>query len=587
MQRPRMVETADDVAEFWRWLSAQPWVAFDTETSGLDPFFPKFRVRIIQFGTTTDAWVLNADHWKGLIADVFRRYEGFFVAHNSRYDILALERWGGIEVPWHRVHDTMIAMRLAEPTESAALKAATKRHVSAGSANAQFHLNEAMKRQGWDFDTVPIDFPPYLFYAALDTILTARLFETDAARAGMASPVYPLEMQTRSVCTRMESNGMRVNRAFCLDTDDSLGVESDGAKARAESTYGLRLTSNGDLGRWLLDSDARPHLTKTTDGGQISVDREVLQNIVYHCPGTPAADVAGLALMVRRVDKVRGTYIRNFLDYSDGDGMLHPQIETLAARTGRMSIRTPALQTLPKRSEDPAYKTVRQSVIPYEDDHVLISVDFDQIELRLIAALSEDVGLIDAFHEADAVGSDFFTEAARNVYDDPDFKKTDPRRAPVKNFFYSAAYGAGIEKMAVTAGVPVVKMHEIRNSIADTYPGFFTYGTRCQYEAQGTYEVKTAYGRRLMVDRDRVYTALNCIIQGTAADVMKQSLVNLASAGLEDMLIVPVHDEVLMSVPRDQADEVLAECSASMTCHDFVVPLTVEGHTGETWGRCR
>ena len=126
------------------------------------------------------------------------------------------------------------------------------------------------------------------------------------------------------------------------------------------------MTSTAQLAHWFLSTDeSRPHLLNRTPGGKVSVDRETLERIVHYCSG-PAKSLAAEALAVRKAEKVNGTYFRNFMEMSDDDGLLHPQIETIAARTGRMSVRDPALQTLPKHSLDPAYKAVRQAVVPLD-----------------------------------------------------------------------------------------------------------------------------------------------------------------------------------------------------------------------------
>jgi DNA polymerase-1 len=583
---PNVVRTVDDAMEMFRWLSAERVITFDTETTDTAVFSPDFRVRLVQFGTVDDAWVIEMDRWRGLVANVFDRYEGRLVAHNARFDILALAH-EGIEVPWRQVDDTMIALRLAEPTESAALKAACDRHVSSASSTGQKILSEAFRRQKWDWATVPIDFPAYLYYAAADTVLTARLYESDVVQRGLASPVYALEMQTRAVCAGMERTGFRVNLDTCASWSRKLGEESDEIKARCESLYGVAVTSTASLSHWFLSEDeARPHLLNRTPGGKVSVDRETLERIVHYCTG-PAKTLAAEALQVRKADKVNGTYFRNFMWMSDGDGLLHPQIETIAARTGRMSVRDPALQTLPKHSPDPAYKAVRQAVIPLDTGQTILSCDFNQIELRLLSSLSRDPGLIGAFVDADAAGSDFFTEMARTLYAEPGFTKGDPRRNVVKTYMYAAAYGAGVEKMAITAGLPVAQIHEVKGGMADRFPGFFRFSTESQHLAESnSLWVETSYGRRLKVDGHRVYTACNAIIQGTAADVMKQAIVGLAQAGLEPMMLLPVHDEIVLSVPVDDLDEVKHIVSRTMANADFTVPLTADSASGDTWGDC-
>lgn len=572
MDRPRQVHGIDDIETFWRWLSAEPRIAFDLETSGFDIWSPEFKIRLIQFGSCDDAWVIEFEKWQGLVADVFKRYRGEWLAHNARFDTLCLRRYG-IIVPWAQIDDTMIMMRLAAPTESAALKNAADKHVSTASSRGQKILQDAFRINKWTWATVPLDFPPLLYYAALDTILTSRLADTAVAREGRRSPVYDLEMQVRAVCSQMEWNGFRIDRAFCGKRSEELRVEARAIQDIVEADYGVRIGSNDDLSKWLLASDARDALVKTTRGGKISVDKESLEAVVAFGSGAPR-HVAEQTLRARKLNKVAG-YFDSFVDLSDGRGVLHPQIETVAARTGRMSIKEPGLQTLPKPGEDPDYRSVREAVVPMSEEDVLISCDADQIELRLAASLSGDPGLIEAFAEADRTGLDFFTASARQIYGDPTMVKSDPRRGPIKSFFYAALYGAGVEKMAVTAGVPVADMRNVRDQIVTRFPGFFRLMLACEAEAkENDGWIETAYGRRLLVDDGGYYKATNYRIQGSAADILKQSLVNLAQAGLDGMMLIPVHDEVLLSVPQKHEDEVRHLIATNMPCYDFAVPLT-------------
>jgi DNA polymerase-1 len=228
---------------------------------------------------------------------------------------------------------------------------------------------------------------------------------------------------------------------------------------------------------------------------------------------------------------------------------------------------------------------VRRCVVPRDPDHVVVSADAAQIELRLIAALSKDPGLIDAFRVADDGGVDFFTTSARAVYEDESIIKGDPRRDTTKTYWYASAYGAGTEKMAWSAGVPVSVMAAVRAGMLTRYPGFFKFMADNERETRenGGF-IETAYGRRLPVDEGKEYVATNTRIQGTAADVMKTMIVTLAQAGFDDMMIVPVHDEIVASVPRADLPDLIHELEANMACYDFEVPLIVEANYGDSWG---
>ena len=301
-------------------------------------------------------------------------------------------------------------------------------------------------------------------------------------------------------------------------------------------------------------------------------------------------DVKNLAenvLKQRKADKLANTYFSNFMEKSI-DGIVHPSVKTLGARTSRMSITDPALQTLPKGDD-----TVRTAFIPREEGNVIITSDLDQVEFRMFASLSEDENLISLFHKADATGSDPFTEIGRQVYQEPDMQKSDKRRNLIKGVVYGRLYGAGVAKQALTAGVPEAQMRSVSDSFDANYPGMSIFQkqidhigqTRLRNEGQGY--VHTWTGRRIPCDEDRTYTLVNYLIQGGAAEVFKSNLVKLDQADLTDHLIVPVHDEIVLEAPRKDAEEIKHLVRQCMTTTEgWAVPLTadVDGPL-ENWGQ--
>jgi DNA polymerase-1 len=208
------------------------------------------------------------------------------------------------------------------------------------------------------------------------------------------------------------------------------------------------------------------------------------------------------------------------------------------------------------------------------------------------ASMSEDPNLISLFHKADATGSDPFTEIGRQVYQEPDMQKSDKRRNLIKGVVYGRLYGAGVAKQALTAGVPEPQMRSVSDSFDANYPGMMLFQkkienigmTRLRNEGQGY--VNTWTGRRIPCDEERVYTLVNYLIQGGAAEVFKSNLVKLDQADLTEHLIVPVHDEIVLQAPREDAEEIKQIVKKCMTTTEgWAVPLTadVDGPM-ENWG---
>jgi DNA polymerase-1 len=450
------------------------------------------------------------------------------------------------------------------------------------------NLDEGMAENGWTWGTVPTNYEPYWVYGALDTVLTMRLWEQFYQKCGPQGPynrAYELEMATRKIVTRMELNGARIDLNYSKKKFDELIQYSDSVKSWASSTYnGVSITSNIQLVKLLEKLGA--DITETTPSGAKSASKDQLQLLMID----GNADVKNLAenvLKQRKADKLANTYFSNFIEKSI-DGLVHPSVKTLGARTSRMSITDPALQTLPKGDD-----TVRTAFIPREEGNVIITSDLDQVEFRMFASLSEDQNLISLFHKADATGSDPFTEIGRQVYQDPDMQKSDKRRNLIKGVVYGRLYGAGVAKQALTAGVPEAQMRSVSDSFDANYPGMMQFQkqienigmTRLRQEGQGY--VKTWTGRRIPCDEERVYTLVNYLIQGGAAEVFKSNLVKLDQADLTDYLIVPVHDEIVLEAPRKDAEEVKQLVRQCMTTTEgWSVPLTadVDGPL-ENWGQ--
>ncbi len=593
-----LVDSVEKAQQFISWLSEKrPYnaISIDTETGelpsgrredALSPWHGK--LRLVQVGDGMTGWSIPWDEWGGVFYEAMDKFDGQIVCHNIAFEA----RWFDIQsrwkMPWERAHDTMIMAHIIDPLGSGALKPLSALYVDGQAVAMQKNLDEGMAENGWTWGTVPTNYEPYWVYGALDTVLTMRLWEQFYKKCGPEGPynrAYELEMATRKIVTRMELNGARIDLDYSKRKFDELIEYSASVKDWASNTYnGVSITSNIQLVRLLEKLGA--NITETTPSGAKSASKDQLQLLMID----GNADVKNLAdnvLKQRKADKLANTYFSNFIEKSI-DGIVHPSVKTLGARTSRMSITDPALQTLPKGDD-----TVRTAFIPREEGNVIITSDLDQVEFRMFASLSEDQNLISLFHKADQTGSDPFTEIGRQVYQDPNMQKSDKRRNLIKGVVYGRLYGAGVAKQALTAGVPEAQMRSVSDSFDANYPGMSVFQkqvdnigqTRFRNEGQGY--VHTWTGRRIPCDEDRTYTLVNYLIQGGAAEVFKSNLVKLDQADLTDYLIVPVHDEIVLEAPRKDAEEVKQLVRQCMTTTEgWSVPLTadVDGPL-ENWGQ--
>jgi DNA polymerase-1 len=593
-----LVDSAEKAQQFISWLGEKrPYnaIAIDTETGelpggkrehALSPWHGK--LRLVQVGDGMTGWSIPWDEWGGVFYEAMDKFTGPVVCHNIAFEA----RWFDIQsrwkMPWERAHDTMIMAHIINPLGSGALKPLSALYVDGKAVAMQESLDQGLIENGWTWGTVPTNYEPYWVYGALDTVLTMRLWEQFYQKCGPQGPynrAYELEMATRKIVTRMELNGARIDLDYSKKKFDELIQYSDSVKSWASNTYGgISITSNIQLVRLLEKLGA--DITETTPSGAKSASKDQLQLLMIN-GNNDVKNLAENVLKQRKADKLANTYFSNFMEKSI-DGIVHPSVKTLGARTSRMSITDPALQTLPKGDD-----TVRTAFIPREEGNVIITSDLDQVEFRMFASLSEDENLISLFHKADATGSDPFTEIGRQVYQEPDMQKSDKRRNLIKGVVYGRLYGAGVAKQALTAGVPEAQMRSVSDSFDANYPGMSIFQkqvdhigqTRLRNEGQGY--VHTWTGRRIPCDEDRTYTLVNYLIQGGAAEVFKSNLVKLDQADLTDYLIVPVHDEIVLEAPRKDAEEIKQLVRQCMTTTEgWSVPLTadVDGPL-ENWGQ--
>jgi DNA polymerase I len=592
-----LVNSTEEATKFLQWLGERRphnAIAIDTETGekpgrdrkdALSPWHGQ--LRLIQVGDGQQGWAIPWDQWKGVFYEGMERFDGPIVCHNIAFEARWLELHSEWKMPWHRAHDTMIQAHIIDPLGVGALKRLAALYVDGRAVALQDTLDTELVKNGWTWGTVPTNFQPYWAYGALDCVLTMRLWEQFNVKCGPDGPynrAYELEMATRRIVTRMELNGARIDLDYSKKKFDELTEYASSVKTWAKEKYnGVSIGSNLQLVRLLESLGAE--INDYTPSGQKSAGKDQLK-LLSITGNDEVKALAEIVLKQRKADKLANTYFANFIN-DNVDGFVHPSVKTLGARTSRMSIQNPALQTLPKGDD-----VVRRAFIPKDEDHVIVTSDLDQVEFRMFASLSQDPNLISLFNRADATGSDPFTEIGREIYNDPTMQRSDKRRNLIKGTIYGRLYGAGVAKQALTAGVAEQQMRTVSDSLDMRFSGMAAFQRQIEdvgmrrLKAEGQGYVYTWTGRRLPCDEDRVYTLLNYLIQGGAAEVFKSNLVKLDQADLTELLIVPVHDEIVLNAPRKDVEEikhVVKECMT--TTEGWAVPLTsgIDGPM-ENWG---
>ncbi len=573
-----LVDSFSEVEKFFTWLGTRHELnvlAFDTETTGLNPYLPGEAVRLIQIGDTLNGWAFPPE-WHGAALEALRAWDGDWAAHNSPFDT----NWLRFHYPtlfqplWRRLHDTMMQAHVDDPTRSKALKTVGGLLIDPRAATSQLALERAMGENGWNWRTVPIQrngpAMSYWLYAALDPVLTCRLHclpRFQHVRQHYREP-YELEMGVLQSTADMEFRGALVDLAYCDRMIDTIEQYAWQVRGWAKEHYGIKNLTSG------AQCIAKFHelgyeFTEYTKHGNESLNADQLE--IFAASGGPGVPLANAILSLRRGEKFKGPYFKNFHDMVDSGNRVHPTIWTCGTRTARMSITNPALQTLPKK--DP---TVRNAFVPAEGN-LLISIDADQIELRLATHFSRDEGLQAAFR----TGDDFFSVVASEAYGMP-IDKDDPRRGLMKNGIYATLYGAGIAKIAATAGVPFEAMDAVMESFHQRFPGIRQLQgdvermSKHRTASEGRPYVITPTGRRMPGDPGSEYALINYLIQSHAAEILKRGICDLELVGLGQYLILPVHDELVLEVPIHERDDVLHVLKKTLDAvgQDYLVPLT-------------
>jgi DNA polymerase-1 len=573
-----LVESVADAVDFMTWLSQRHEgpLGLDTETGGLSPYTN--RLRTIQFGDRHHGWLIPWEQWGGVALEAFRRYDGSYTLHNLPFDWQFIAEHTGVEIPWERCDDTLTMARLYDPTADNRLKPLNRRYVDKNAAAGQQELDEGMKAHGWGWDTVPVDFGPYWIYGALDPVESAHLHPHLASRVQASCPeAYSLERAASRICTHMMRAGLQLDVPYVERSIDEFDTKATQIRAWLKSAH--KITSPKSSGQIAKAMESCGQSNEFWTGkGAPRFDKDALEFYAQHGENTAVRQLAQYIRAVRHIEDIRDRYAAKFLGLCDANGVVHCNINVTGARTHRMSIDTPALQQLPRDD-----KVIRGSFIP-RPGYVFISVDLDQVEARLMAHLSADPGLVEAFRQADSTGPDFFTVVARILYNDDTLTKASMQRQMTKGSVYAKAYGGGAEAIRTMSGASMDGVAMFEALFDSRFPGMRKLMARTESDAKSAFRrgerggVRLEDGRFLPVDKGKEYAALNYLIQGTAAIYMKRCLINLDNAGLTHMLRLPIHDEILLEAPVEQATEVLKIVEDCMTDRiNYHVPLTAGG----------
>ncbi|KPM64889.1 DNA polymerase I [Pseudomonas monteilii] len=597
-------ETILDQVRFDAWLEKlrqAPLFAFDTETTGLDAQQAQLVGLSFAVEPHEAAYVPLAHDYEGAPAQLDR--EAVLLAlkplledpakakvgQNAKYDINILAN-GSPAIDMRGVaYDTML--------ESYVLNSTATRHDM--DSLAQKYLDhttiafEDIAGKGakqLTFNQIHLDKAGP--YAAEDADITLRLHHALQARLAQTPSVQPvlmdIEMPLVPVLAKIERQGALVDAALLQVQSGELGVKMAELEQRAYELAGeeFNLGSPKQLGSILYDKLGMPVLSKTAKG-QPSTAEAVLDELAEQ--GYPLPEVL---MQYRSLSKLKSTYTDKLPgQINPRTGRIHTSYQQAVAATGRLSSSDPNLQNIPIRTAEG--RRIRQAFIA-SPGYKLLAADYSQIELRIMAHLAKDEGLLHAFrNDLDvhrATAAEVFGVALEDV-------TTDQRRK-AKAINFGLIYGMSAFGLAKQIGVDRKQSQDYIDRYFARYPGVLAYMERTRAQAAEQGFVETLFGRRLYLPdinaknpalrKGAERTAINAPMQGTAADIIKRAMVNvdnwLTESGLDARVILQVHDELVLEVREDLVQQVKDEIRQHMSkAAELDVPLLVEAGIGANW----
>lgn len=574
--------------------NAGTWAA-DTETTGLNQYAPGFRVRLVQVGTRDEAWILRPDFDDHHMAIRTLTQEAFW--HNYVFDALALETSCHVnfDMTAERARCTDIMSRLLDPRDRSKggvghrmedlaphyLGTASKKDAKAALVAEARRLKLGIKAEDV-FRDIPIDNEEYLRYAGQDVFVTARLADTFteliATRGLSKFEAFELPLSRR--LAQMQ----RVGIAFDAAWADRAEAEYDEALADAEKRLVQRWgveqtatyvhTSKKSLQAALEARGVR--WTKLSEkSGAPSLDAEVLSTIAL---GTGDAGALALDILAARKAKHFGDYIRTMKAQKGTDGRLHPNVRPMQAATLRMSVTGVPVQQFPRDDPRP------RGCIHADEGHVILSADYAQIEFRVGAGVSGDPVM-----RADIIGGMDLHRATATALFGPGFTKG--QRQTAKPVGFGRLYlgsAKGIWQMMMIADPttcpPLKDVKRSTDAFDKRYAATVRWANALKAQCTRNPVLITATGQPLIVDKP--WAAPNYAIQYVARVIFAYGINRLWALALGPYIRLPVHDEVVMSVPADQAEEIMRTVKGAMSTTFKGIPIATETNIlGERWAK--
>jgi len=590
------IEGDKAIKELVATLSKHTEICFDTETTGIDANLAElvglsFSVTPGEaFYVPCPADLQQTKHILSFFQPLFEDSKKIWIGQNTKYDLLVL-KWYGIEITGN-LFDTMLAHYVIEPDGKRGMDLLSNKFLGYEPVHIEELIGKKGKTQGNMRD---VELEKIKDYAAEDADITLQLKNvfTPMLKSKEVERVFEeVESPLVKVLVDMEFEGVRIDEGFLKDYSRELEKEAKAAEENVYQKAGVRfnLASPKQLGEVLFDKLKLDPSAKKTKTGQYQTGEDVLLKLAAR-----GNEIVEDILAFRELTKLKSTYVDTLPELvNPKTGRVHTTYGQAVAVTGRLASNNPNLQNIPVRTD--RGKEIRKAFIPRDDKHILLSADYSQIELRIVASISGDVNMCDSFRQ----GKDIHTATASRVYNVLETEVTKEMRYKAKSVNFGIIYGQGAFGLADNLGISRTEAKEIIDNYKKQFPGIQQYMDNTINFAREHGYVQTLMGRkRWLKDINSANftvrgfaerNAINSPIQGTAADMIKLAMQKvhaaMKKAKMKSKMILQVHDELLFDALKEEVAELkplILENMQSALPLPNEVPVIAECGEGNNW----
>lgn len=588
-----IADNEDEISKICSILANQKFFCFDTETDGIDPLTAEL-VGMSFSITKNEAWYVPVPANREEATKIVARFSPALqnpeiqkIGQNIKFDILVLRKYG-VKVAGP-LFDTMIAHYLLNPELRHNMDYLAETYLKYKTVSIEELIGPKGKKQG-NMRNVPLN--QISEYAAEDADITLQLkdyFEPLLKQESVEDLFHNIEMPLIYVLAEMEATGVTLDTSALKESSEILSGQLVSLEKEIHELAGLEFNINSpkQIGEVLFDRMKLDEKAKKTKTGGYSTSEEVLEKLRSKHP------IIGKILEYRGLKKLLSTYIDALPELINKEtGKIHTSFNQAVTATGRLSSTNPNLQNIPVRDE--MGREIRRAFTADNDDCIFFSADYSQIELRIMAHLSNDAHMVEAF----VSGEDIHAATAAKIYNVPINEVTSDMRRKAKTANFGIIYGISVFGLAERLNIPRAESKELIDGYFNTYPEIRKYMDESIRVAKEHGYVETIFKRkRFLPDINsgnavvRGYAernAINAPIQGSAADIIKLAMIKIhqrfEKEGLKSRMILQVHDELNFNVYKDEYEKVKEIVLDSMeNVIKLRVPLIADYGEGKSW----